>query len=116
MDKTQNQLAAAAARQAQDARRAAAAHPPSEPPTAVRDPLPFCIWTTVALLAWIFSPSLVVAVFGLFGLRAYGRAWRAGLRRSNCVLGDPRWVMFYLAVLSLAGLIATGLWMWRFFA
>lgn len=95
--------AARLAREAQVARVTAASESPSLAPPAVRDPLRFCIWTTVALLAWIFSPPLVVAVFAACGFRAYWRAWRAGLRRSDCILRDPRLVMLYLGLLFVAG-------------
>ncbi|MDP9122354.1 MAG: hypothetical protein M3O15_13470 [Acidobacteriota bacterium] len=67
------------------------------------DPLRFCVWTTVALLAWVLSPGLVAAVFGFAGLAAYARAWRAGLRRSDCILGDPRLVMLYLGLVGVSG-------------
>ncbi|MFN8421888.1 MAG: hypothetical protein U0470_00330 [Anaerolineae bacterium] len=100
------EAAARAARQAVAQR--AAASPPG--PLAVADPLPYCIYATVALIAWIASPSLAAAVFGAMGLRRYWRAWRAGLDRSSCVLGDPRRVMVYLALLTTAGAGAT---MWR---
>ncbi|MEO8084209.1 MAG: hypothetical protein ABI780_10330 [Ardenticatenales bacterium] len=97
---------AEAARTARDAvvERAADAPPP---PLAVADPLPYCIYATVALIAWIASPPLAVAVFAAMGLRRYWRAWRAGLDRSSCVLGDPRRVMVYLALLTVAGAGAT---------
>lgn len=96
--------AARLAREAQAARVAASPSSPLAPPTAyVRDPLRFCIWTTVALLAWVFSPPLVVAIFAAFGFRAYWRAWRAGLRRSDCFLRDPRLVMLYLGLVGVAG-------------
>lgn len=90
-----------AARAARAARTALGSGPPAPP--AVRDPLPYCIYATVALLAWIFSPALAVACFAALGLRKYWRAYRAGLRASDCILGDPRRVMAYLAVLMLAG-------------
>lgn len=96
----------AAARAARAAQAALAAQPgplPAEP--AVKDPLPLCVYATVALLAWLLSPPLTVAAFAALGLRAYWRAWRAGLRRSNCFLRDPRLVMLYLAVLLVAGLV-----------
>jgi hypothetical protein len=46
---------------------------------------------------------------------AYRRAWRAGLRRSDCLLRDPRLVMLYLGLLAAAGASWTvwtlwGLW------
>jgi len=94
--------AARQARAAQTARVAAAVEHVAAP-AAVRDPLPFCIWTTVALIAWLCSPALTVALFGALGLRAYWRAWRAGLDYSKCILRDVRLVMLYLALLTVAG-------------
>jgi len=102
----------AAARQAREAQAALAATRPPLPvpaPPAV-DPVATCVWTTVALLAWLLSPPLAVAGFAAFGLWAYARAWRAGLRQSDCILRDPRLVMLYLALALLAGL---GWWVWR---
>ncbi|MFV9503512.1 MAG: hypothetical protein AB4911_03005 [Oscillochloridaceae bacterium umkhey_bin13] len=102
--------AAQAARATQRARLAEA----SVGPVAVRDPLPYCIYATVALIAWLVSPPLAVAFFAGLGLRKYWRAWRAGLRDSDCLLGDPRRVMLYLACLLLAGTGVT-LWsLWQF--
>jgi hypothetical protein len=104
------QLAAAArARAAQTAATARAAlaamgEGAQAVPLPVADPLPLCIYTTVAVLAWCLSPALVAALFALAGLHAYARAWRAGLRKSSCVLGDPRLVMLYLGLVALAGL------------
>ncbi len=37
----------------------------------------------------------------------YVRAWRAGLRRSSCLLGDPRWVITYLGLAAVAGIAWT---------
>lgn len=71
------------------------------------DPLQLCIYTTVALLAWILSPPLVVAVFGGIGVVAYVRARRRGLAKSRCKLGDTRLVVAYLAIAFVAGLAAT---------
>ncbi|HZF11931.1 MAG TPA: hypothetical protein VFE33_24360 [Thermoanaerobaculia bacterium] len=102
------------ARAAQAARLAAgetALLPPLPP--AIPDPLRFCVWTTVALLAWLLSPALVAAAFGFAGLVAYARAWRAGLRRSDCILGDPRLVMLYLAMVGVSGVGWTA---WRLIA
>lgn len=62
------------------------------------DPLRLCIFATVALLAWLGGP-FVVAVFAGLGLVGYARARRAGLLRSQCLLGDTRVVLGYLAVL-----------------
>ncbi|NTW97003.1 MAG: hypothetical protein HGB28_00420 [Oscillochloris sp.] len=76
----------------------------------MKDPLPYCIYTTVSLIAWIASPPLALAFFAGLALTKYWRAWRAGLSKSQCLLGDPRWVMAYLAALMLAGVVAT---VWR---
>jgi hypothetical protein len=94
--------AAARAARAARAERAAIGPGPAAP-AAVRDPLPYCIYATVALLAWLLSPALVVACFAALGLRKYWRAYRAGLRASDCILGDPRRVMAYLGALLIAG-------------
>lgn len=106
--------ALAAAREARAAQAALAAEGekirPLPLPPPIADPLRFCVWTTVALLAWLFSPALVAALFGFAGLRAYAKAWRAGLRKSDCVLGDPRLVMLYLGLVGLAGV---GWTVWR---
>jgi hypothetical protein len=107
--------AAREARVAQAALAEAGERPqPTSPP--VRDPLSLCVYATVALLGWIFTPGLVAAVFGFLGLYAYARAWRAGLRRSECVLRDPRLVMLYLGLLGTAGLAWTTWRIVRFFA
>ena len=73
------------------------------------DPLKLCIFTTIALLAWIFGP-LAVAVFAVLGLAGYWRAHRAGLTRSGCYLRDVRLVLLYLGlvlVAALAGIVWT---------
>jgi hypothetical protein len=97
-----------AARQAREGQAMVAEVAPSPVPIAVRDPLPYCIYATVALIAWLASPPVVVAFFAGLGLRKYWRAYRAGLRESDCVLGDPRLVMAYLALLLVAGV--AGVW------
>ena len=102
--------AAQEARAAQAALVAEGARPRPIPPPAIPDPLPLCVYTTVGLLAWIFTPAATVAFFGVLGLRAYWKAWRAGLRKSDCILRDPRLVMLYLGVLSAAGAVWT---VWR---
>lgn len=102
--------AARRAREAQAALQAAAAEARPLPPPAIADPLRFCVWTTVALLAWVVTPAAVVAFFGIMGVLAYRRAWKAGLRRSDCLLRDPRLVMAYLGILALAG---AGWTVWR---
>jgi hypothetical protein len=101
--------AARRARAAQETR--AAEGPPA--PAAVRDPLPYCIYATVCLIAWAVSPPLAAAFFAGLGLRKYWRAWSAGLRASDCLLGDPRRVMAYLATLMVAGV---GYTIWRLVA
>jgi hypothetical protein len=92
-----------AAREAREAQAARAALGAPEGRMAVKDPLPYCIYATVALIAWVVSPPLAVAFFAGLGLHRYWRAWRAGLRESDCLLGDPRRVMAYLAALMVAG-------------
>jgi hypothetical protein len=74
-------------------------------PTAVFDPIRFCVFTTVALIAWAIGPPATVMVMSGMGLWAYWNAWRRGLRETKCVLGDPRIVMFYLALAFAAGAI-----------
>lgn len=67
------------------------------------DPLRLCIFTTVALLTWVFGP-VSVAVFAAVGLAGYWRAHRAGLTRSRCYLRDVRVVLLYLGAVLLAAL------------
>ncbi|HEY8022556.1 MAG TPA: hypothetical protein VIH93_15730 [Thermoanaerobaculia bacterium] len=106
--------AARRARAEQEARVAQAARSEPRPiPPAVPDPIRFCVWTTVALLAWAFSPPLVAAVFAAAGLAAYVRAYRRGLRQSDCILRDVRLVMLYLGLVAAIGLAAAG---WRLWA
>jgi hypothetical protein len=105
----------AAARRARETQAALAAEgalprpvlPPSIRPPAIPDPLSLCVYTTVALIAWFVTPALTAAVFGALGFHAYWRAWRAGLRRSACILRDPRLVMLYLGLVTAAGLAWT---------
>lgn len=67
------------------------------------DPLRLCIYTTVALLAWILGPFAVVVFAGL-GLAGYWKAHQAGLTRSKCYLRDVRLVLVYLgAIMVIAG-------------
>jgi hypothetical protein len=75
--------------------------------TTAYDPVRFCIFTTIALLAWALSPPVVVAALSGVGLWAYWRARRQGLARSRCVLGDTRLVMAYLAAACLLGIVVT---------
>jgi hypothetical protein len=79
---------------------------PPQPPTApiLFDPLRYCIFTTLGLLAWIVGPEVVVSLASAAGLIAYWTARRAGLVKSRCILGDTRLVMAYLALAFLAGI------------
>jgi hypothetical protein len=61
------------------------------------DPLRYCIFTTIALIAWAVGGPFAVALTSAIGLAAYVTAWRAGLRTSKCVLRDTRLVIAYLA-------------------
>jgi hypothetical protein len=73
------------------------------------DPLRLCVYATIALIGWLAGPVALV-VFAVVGLVGYGRAWRAGLRRSKCVLRDTRLVLAYFVVLIAAGV--WGIWAW----
>ncbi len=70
-----------------------------------RDPLQWCVFTTVSLLTWALGP-VVLAGFALAGLAAYGRAFARGRRRSRCLLGDTRLVLAYLAAILVAAAAA----------
>ena len=67
-------------------------------PEQAYDPLRLCVFTTVAILAWVLSPPIAVMAFSAVGLWGYFRARRAGLLRSRCLLGDTRLVMVYLGL------------------
>lgn len=69
------------------------------------DPLRLCVATTVALIAWLLTPPVAVAVFAALAVIAYGRARRAGVLRSRCVLGDTRVVLAYLSAALIAGIV-----------
>lgn len=77
--------------------------PGEAPQEAPFDPLKLCIFTTVALLAWIFGPFAVV-VFAALGLAGYWKAHQAGLTRSRCYLRDVRLVLAYLGLVLVAAL------------
>ena len=74
----------------------------------VFDPLRYCIFTTLALIAWVAGPAVVVAGTSAVGVVAYWRARRAGLTRSRCVLGDTRLVILYLVIAFVGSAIAIG--------
>ena len=69
------------------------------------DPLRYCVMTTVALLAWLLGPAIVILVGGL-GLWAYGTAIRGGLTRTRCVLRHPMLVLAYLAAVCVLAVVA----------
>ncbi len=75
------------------------------PPTF--DPVRYCVFTTIAVIAWIVTPPAAVLWTSSLGLWAYARAWRAGVRRSRCVLGDVRLVVAYLGIAWIAGAVFT---------
>ncbi len=66
------------------------------------DPLRLCIFTTIAVIAWIVTPPLAALWFSGVGIWGYARARRAGLLRSRCLLGDTRLVLLYLAAVFAA--------------
>jgi hypothetical protein len=68
------------------------------------DPLRYCVMTTVALLAWLLSPPVVVTLMGAIGFGFYWQAIRGGLSRTRCVLRHPRLVLGYLACAVIGGL------------
>lgn len=77
------------------------------PATVLADPLKLCVATTVAVIAWLATPPVAVAVFAGVALVAYARARRGGLLASRCALGDTRLVMAYLALTCAAGVAGT---------
>ena len=76
-------------------------------PQQVFDPLRLCIFTTIALLAWLLTPPLVVVWMATLGLIGYVKAYRAGLTKSRCYLRDVRLVLLYLGVAWLLGVVFT---------
>lgn len=81
--------------------------PDLSPRTPARDPLRLCIFTTIALLAWVLTPPLVVTFFAGLGIWAYTKAYRGGLKTSKCILKDTRLVLAYLGAAFLAGAFFT---------
>lgn len=75
--------------------------------STVYDPIRYCIFTTIALIAWAFGAPFAVTLMSGLGLLAYANAWRQGLRQSKCFLRDPRLVMGYLGLAFVAGLFFT---------
>ena len=80
-------------------------------PKASFDPLRYCVMTTVALLAWLLSPPVMVVAMGAIGFGMYWQAIRGGLTRTRCALRHPKLVLGYLALACVGGLvgIAAGL-------
>lgn len=70
------------------------------------DPLGWCVIATTALLTWLIGPAALV-VLSAIGFVKYWRAWRSGRTDSNCILGDVRLVLAYLAALFVIGVVAT---------
>jgi hypothetical protein len=66
------------------------------------DPLRFCVFTTVTLLTWLLGPIMIVVMAAL-GIWAYGRAMRAGLTQTKCVLRTPKLAIAYLACALVVG-------------
>jgi hypothetical protein len=81
---------------------------PAPTPQTAFDPIRFCVYTTVALLAWLVSPPVMVMVMSGLGLLAYWRAMRGGLTRSKCVLRNPRLVLLYLGTVFAGGAVGLG--------
>ncbi len=77
-------------------------------PAAGYDPLRLCIFTTIAVIAWLVSPPVAVLAFSTLGMRGYVRAYRAGLLRSRCLLGDTRLVLAYLGTAWVVAAAAIG--------
>lgn len=71
------------------------------------DPIRLCVYTTIALLAWLVSPPVMLMAMSALGIAGYVRAMRAGLTRSKCVLREPRLVLVYLGGAFVAGAAAT---------
>ena len=71
---------------------------PEHPPF---DPLRLCVFATVAALGWLLGPWALLG-FALLAVTGYAKAYRGGLLRSRCKLGDTRLVLLYLVLLAVA--------------
>ena len=78
----------------------------SAPAPVPFDPIRLCVYTTIALLAWLVSPPVMLMAMSALGIVGYLRAMRAGLTRSKCVLREPRLVLVYLGSAFIAGAAA----------
>ncbi len=87
--------------------RASVLNSPAAGDTQPFDPLRLCIFTTIALLAWLLTPPAVVVWMATLGLIGYVKAYRAGLTRSRCYLRDVRLVLLYLGAAWLLGAVFT---------
>jgi hypothetical protein len=85
------------------------AYEPTPATKASFDPLRYCVMTTVALLAWVLSPPVMVVALGAIGFWMYWQAIRGGLTRTRCVLRHPRLVLAYLALACAGGLAGIAL-------
>ena len=56
--------------------------------------------------------SAFVLGFASLAFAGYWRAWRAGLKRSRCVLRDTRLVLTYLALIALAAAVGVTWKVW----
>ena len=82
-------------------------------PSQPFDPIRFCVFTTVAIIAWVFGAPFAVMLMSGLGLAAYIAAYRSGLRETKCFLRDTRLVIAYLGIAFLAGLAFTVLQIYR---
>lgn len=86
--------------------------PATDPEQRTYDPLRLCVYTTVALLAWLLGPW-AVAFFAALGVTGYVRARRGGLTQSKCFLRDTRLVLAYLGAILTAALVAASWPFWH---
>lgn len=78
----------------------------SVPAAVPFDPIRLCVYTTIALLAWIVSPPVMLMAMSALGIAGYVRAMRAGLTQTKCKLREPRLVLLYLGSAFVAGAAA----------
>lgn len=78
-------------------------------PAPAFDPLRLCVFTTIALLACVLGPVVVLA-FAVIAIAGYAKARRGGLLRSRCKLGDTRVVLAYLWIIAVGATVAIPFW------